>query len=467
MTRLNAHRHSIGVTRREFLQVGYSGLLGLGAAGTMALPLRAAEPGAPPRRIRSMILVFLTGGPSHLDMFDPKPDAPAEVRGEFDTIATRVPGLHFSEHLPGFAGRMDRMALVRTMTHKNAGHLPGTHWMLTGKAIPGIPINAGIDKIRSRSDWPTFGSALEYFRPREDGIPSGVNLPTYLQEGHLLWPGQNAGCMGAKYDPWQITDDPNRPNFRVENLSLPAGFAVERLRNRRRLLEQVNVQQDRLGALAETTVLDDQQRAAFTLLTSGGFADAFRLEKEPDALRDQYGRHILGQSLLLARRLVEAGVPVVQANMGIVQTWDTHVHNWHALKNNLLPPLDRAVGALLDDLQGRGLLEETLVVVTGEFGRTPKISTLPGQTLPGRDHWPEAFSALFAGAGVRGGQVIGATDDQGGSPITHAFTPDDLAATIYSLFGINPAAEFHDQEGRPQRLTQGQVMDPLFSGAGV
>ncbi|MFN3648280.1 MAG: DUF1501 domain-containing protein [Armatimonadota bacterium] len=457
------HRHTIGITRRELLQAGYSGLLGLSLAGARA----ASAAPAPRGRARAVILVFLTGGPSHLDMFDPKPDSPAEVRGEFGTIPTALPGVRFAEHLPGFAKRLDRLAVVRSMTHKNNGHLPATHWLLTGKAIPGIPEHLGVDKIRSRSDWPSYGSALGYFRPRTDGVPSGVHLPTYLQEPPLLWPGQYAGCMGPKYDPWQITDDPNKESFRVDHLSLPAGFGVERLQARRSILETVNRQQDRLGRLAEMQALDDQQRSAFTLLTSSAFAEAFRLEKEPAALRDQYGRHMFGQSLLLARRLVEAGVPIVQANMGIVQTWDTHADNWGALKNRLLPPLDRGVGALLDDLRDRGLAEETLVIVVGEFGRTPKISTLAGQTIPGRDHWCDAFTAVFSGAGVRGGQVIGATDAQGGSPATHAFTPDDLGATVYQALGIDPAAEFLDREGRPQRLNTGQVMEPLYTGRTV
>jgi hypothetical protein len=414
-----------------------------------------------------MILVFLTGGPSHLDMLDPKPDAPAEVRGEFAPMATSVPGIRISEHLPGLAKRMERLAVIRSMTHKNNGHLPATHWVLTGHPMPGLPVDSGADKIRSRGDWPSFASAVNYFRPRQDGIPNGVNLPTYLQEGPLLWPGQYSGLLGPKHDPWQITDDPSKPNFRVQNLSLPAGFSLDRLRTRRALLDCVNGQQDRLSRLAETQSLADQQRDAFTLLTSGGFAEAFRMDLEPQAVRDRYGKHMFGQSLLLARRLVEAGVPVVQANMGIVQTWDTHGDNWNRLKNALLPPLDQGVCALLDDLHDRGLAEDTLVLMVGEFGRSPKISRLDGQGSAGRDHWAEVFSAAFAGAGVRGGQVIGASDAQGGSPATQGYTPDDLGATVYHLLGIDPGAEFIDREGRPQRLNSGQIIEPLFTGAGV
>lgn len=462
------HRHTIGITRREFVQAGYSGLLGLGLSAAMGRASADPPSTALPTlrgRARSMVLVFLTGGPSHLDTFDPKPDAPAEVRGEFQPIPTGVPGIRISEHLPGLAKRMERLAIVRSLTHKNNGHLPATHWVLTGRAIPGIPEGLGVDKIRSRSDWPCYGAAVDYFKPRSDGMPAGVHLPTYLQEPPLLWPGQYAGCLGPKHDPWQIREDPNKRDFRVENLSLPAGFSLERMEARRSLLACVNREQDRLSRLAETQALSDQQQAAFTLLTSGSFASAFRIDQEPSAVRDRYGRHMFGQSLLLARRLVEAGVPVVQANMGNVQNWDTHGDNWNRLKNHLLPPLDQGVSALLDDLDGRGLLSETLVVVVGEFGRTPKISTLAGQRSPGRDHWSEVFSAAFAGAGVRGGQVIGASDAQGGSPATHGFTPDDLGATVYHLLGIDPASTFTDPEGRPQRLNTGQVIEQLFTGA--
>lgn len=453
------HRHTIGITRREFLQVGYSGLLGLSMAS--ALPAKHAFAAGRSGRAKSVILVFLTGGPSHLDMWDLKPDAPAEIRGEFQPMATNVSGIRISEHLPGFAARMDRLALIRSLTHKNNGHLPATHWVLTGKAMPGLPIDSGADKIRSRTDWPSYGSALGYFRPRTDGMPSVVNLPTYLQEGPLLWPGQYAGCMGGKFDPWQITDDPNKPDFKVQNLSLPSGFGVERMRARQTLLSSVNRRQDELSRLAETQLLSDQQRDAFTLITSSQFAEAFQMEKEPAAMRERYGRHMFGQSLLLARRLVEAGVPIVQANMGIVQTWDSHENIPNRLKRDLLPPLDKGVCALLDDLRERGLADDTLVIVVGEFGRSPKISNA------GRDHWAEVFSGVFSGAGVHGGQVIGASDATGGSPATHGFTPDDLGATVYHALGLDPGAEFIDREGRPQRLNTGEVIQQLYTGAGV
>jgi hypothetical protein len=453
------HRHTIGITRREVLQVGYSGLLGLGVTSAFGRPTQAAT-STTRGKAKSVVIVFLTGGPSHHETFDPKPDAPAEVRGDFKAIETKVSGIRIAEHLPGFAERMDRLAIVRSLAHKNNGHLPATHWVLTGRAMPSIPVDSGQDKIRSRTDWPSFTSAIQYFRPQPDAMPSGINLPTYLQEGPLLWPGQYAGCLGPRQDPWQITDNPNSGEFRVQNLSLPKGFTLDRMRTRHSLLDTVNRRQDQLSRLSETKVLSDQQRDAFTMLTSSRFAEAFRVEKEPAEIRDRYGRHMFGQSLLLARRLVEAGVPVIQANMGHVQTWDSHGDITNRLKKDLLPPLDKGVGALLDDLRDRGLAEQTLVIVVGEFGRTPKINNTAG-----RDHWADVFSAVLTGAGIRGGQVVGASDAEGAFPATQPYTPDDLGATVYHALGIEPTSEFIDLEGRPQLLNGGHVIQPLYGSA--
>jgi hypothetical protein len=459
------HRHRLGLTRRELLQVGYSGLLGIGLPGLLTGTAAAAElarsRGTAARQPKSVILVFLTGAPSHLDTFDPKSEAPPEVRGEFKPIATRIPGVHICEHLPRLAARADRFALVRSMAHRENNHLVATHHVLTGYPQPG----AFFDKVASRDDWPCYASGLDYLRPRQDGVPTGVHLPTFLVEGPLTWPGQHAGFLGPRHDPWQITRNPNSSVFRVDSLRLAPGLEVDRLSDRRALLEQVNRQQDRLAGLAVSQRLADQQQLAFSVLTSGRVARAFEMDREPVTVRDRYGRHAFGQSLLLARRLVEAGVRVVQANMGRVQNWDTHSHNFVRLKGQLLPPLDQGVAALLDDLEATGLLEETLVVLMGEFGRTPKISQLPGVRQPGRDHWAGCFFALFAGAGVRGGQVIGRSDKIGAHPVTPPYTPDDLGATVYHILGVDPAVEVHDRQDRPVRLNRGEVMRALFSGA--
>jgi hypothetical protein len=408
-----------------------------------------------------MILVFLTGAPSHLDTFDMKPDAPPEIRGEFKPIATKVPGLYICEHLPRLAARADKYALVRSLAHRENNHLVATHHLLTGHPQPG----AIFDKIASRDDWPCYSSALDYLRPRQDGVPSGINLPTFLNEGPLIWPGQHAGFLGPRHDPWQISRKSNSTNSRLEGLQLSPGIEVGRLSDRRALLEQVNQLQERLAGVAAGQRLSEQQQAAFSMLTSGRVARAFEIDGEPVAVRDRYGRHAFGQSLLLARRLVEAGVPVVQANMGNVQNWDTHDNNFPKLKTRLLPPLDQGVAALLDDLEARGLLEETLVVMLGEFGRAPKITVMPGLKIPGRDHWAPCFFGVFAGAGVHGGQVIGKSDKIGAYPATAPYSPDDLGATVYHILGIDPAIEVHDRQNRPVQLNRGEVMQALFTGA--
>ncbi len=450
------HRHTVGITRREVLQIGYSGLLGLGLS---ALPLRAATDQAA-RRPKSMIIVFLTGAPSHIDMFDPKPDAPAEIRGEFKPIATTIPGVQFSEHLPRLAARADRFSLVRSFSHRENNHLVATHHVLTGHPQPG----AFFDKVASRDDWPNYAGALNYLRPRGDGMPTGVNLPTFLMEGPLTWPGQNAGFLGPNHDPWQITRDPNAPDFRVDNLQLAPGMEIDRLGDRTTLLGQIDRQREWLCGTAEGRRLSDQQQRALTLLTSGRISQAFEMDREPLTVRERYGRHAFGQSLLLARRLVQAGVRVVQANMGRVQNWDTHGAIFPRLKNQLLPPLDQGVSALLDDLEATGMLDDTLVLLLGEFGRTPKI-TPAKRGDAGRDHWASCFSGLFAGAGVRGGQVIGRSDGSGAFPVTTPYRPDDLGATVYHVLGVDPTAEVRDRQGRPSTLNRGRVMQELFDGA--
>ena len=457
------HRHSIGVNRRELLQVGYSGLLGIGLSSIVGGRAQANAPPAPlPGRSgpKSVIIVFLTGAPSHLDTFDMKPDAPAEIRGEFRPTATRVPGLHVCEHLPRLAARAEKYAVVRSFSHRENNHLVATHHVLTGHQQPG----AFFDKVASRDDWPSYSSALDYLRPRNDGVPSGVNLPKFLMEGPLTWPGQHAGFLGPRHDPWQITRDPNQPDFGMDSLRPATGIDVTRLNDRRGLLQEVDGQQAHLAQLSAARRLTDQQRLAFSILASGRIARAFQMDQEPTAVRERYGRHAYGQSLLLARRLVQAGVPIVQANMGIVQTWDTHSNNFGTLKNTLLPPLDQAVAALLDDLEASGLLEDTLVMMLGEFGRTPRIFSVGANASPGRDHWAPCFFGVFAGAGVRGGQLIGSSDRIGAYPSTTPYSPDDIGATVYNLLGVNPGSEVRDRQGRPVQLNRGEVIQSLFSG---
>ncbi|MBI3865722.1 MAG: DUF1501 domain-containing protein [Planctomycetia bacterium] len=458
------HRHARGLTRREVVQVGYSGLLGVGLQSLFAKPLRAANRnrarGAATKSTKSVIIVYLTGAPSHHDTFDMKPEAPAEIRGEFETIAASTPGLHVCEHLPLLAAQAHRYSIVRSLSHGENNHLVATHHVLTGNKQPG----AFFDKVASRDDFPGYASACDYFHPRNDGIPTGVNLPTFLKEGPLTWPGQHAGFLGARHDPWQITRDPNKPDFRVDALQLPQGIDVSRLENRRALLDEVNRQRQGLDEAAEARRLSDEQQLAFTMLTSSKIAQAFEMHRESNTVRDRYGRHSFGQSLLLARRLRQAGVPVVQVNMGNVQNWDNHGDIFPTLKKRLLPPFDQGAAALLDDLGESGLLEDTLVMLLGEFGRTPKLNSPPKQKA-GRDHWAPCFFGLFAGAGVRGGQVIGKSDDIGAYPVTMPYSPDDVGATVLSLLGVDPGVDVHDRLGRPVQLNRGSVIEPLFTGA--
>jgi hypothetical protein len=430
-----------------------------------------------------MILVFMSGGLSHIDSFDMKPGAPEGIRGEFQPIDTTVAGVRICEHLPGLAARAGQWAVVRSLSHPQTNHLNATHQILTGHSQPG----AFFDKIASRGDYPCYAGALNAIQPRGDGLPGGIMLPTFLMEGPLIWPGQHAGFLGPRHDPWQIRQDPSLPEFRVAELALPDGFSVERLEQRRSWLESIEAGHDAWQAKAETAAkhtvkspasadghgdadasadpIARQRAQAYSLLLSGKVARAFELNREDPRVRDRYGRHMFGQSLLLARRLIAAGVPIVQVNLGRVQLWDTHSGNFKNLKNRLLPPADQGLSALLDDLAASGLLDETLVVVTSEFGRTPRIGTTTGNVNgpDGRDHWSKVFSSVFAGAGVRGGQAIGQSDRNGAYPARLPFTPGDFAATIYHSLGIDLETELRDQLGRTLRLCNGSPIEPLFS----
>ena len=464
MSSRNTHQHTLGINRRELLQVGYSGLIGLGLPTLLAQQARASE-SAPSReqRARSVILIFLTGAPSHLDMFDLKPEAPAEVRGTFQPIATRTPGMDVCEHLPKLAVRSDKYAVIRSMTHGLPSHEHATHMLLTG--IDKMPM--GSTHMASRYDWPCYASTLDYLRPRRDGIPNGVMLPTYLNNGYGF-SGQDAGFLGAKYDPWHVKQDPNDPKFRVENLSLPVGMTVDALGHRRELLAQFNAQSASFDLARSAAEFSNYQDQAMSILTASAIGRAFAIDQEPAEVRDNYGRHQFGQSLLLSRRLVQAGVPIVQANMGTMNNWDTHNSNFTQLKDRLLPPLDQGVSALLDDLRSSGLLETTLVVMVGEFGRTPKLGGnvgTPSYVPDGRDHWGGVFFALFAGAGVRGGQVIGSSDNIAAFPASNPYYPSDLGATIFSSLGIDPRSIIKDRVNRPSHASEGEPIAPLFTGA--
>jgi uncharacterized protein (DUF1501 family) len=450
------------IHRRTMLEVGYSAFFGLGLPTILGQRASAAARtiAQPAPRAKSVILVFLPGGLTHHDTLDPKPDAPVEIRGEFKPIDTKAPGVQICEHLPKLAARADRFAVVRSLAHDNNNHLIATHLLLTGHSQPG----AFFDKVASRDDWPCYSAACDYLRPRTDAMISGVNLPHFLKAEPLTWPGQHAGFLGPKHDPWQILGDPNDDKFRVDALNLATGIDVDRFRDRQTLLSQLGEQQRRLAEAAESRQLSDQQHLAFSLLTSSKLAQAFELDRESTETRERYGRNKTGQALLIARRLAEAGVPLVQVNVDGTQAWDHHAGIFPKLKDKQLPPLDAGVAALLDDLKSSGLEDDVFVMLFGEFGRSPKISVTGEGREPGRDHWAYCFSGLFAGAGVRGGQVIGKSDAVGGYPLTTPYSHEDVGATVYRMLGVDPTTEIRDRLGRPVQLNHGTVIQPLFSG---
>lgn len=449
-------RPAFDLTRKEFLQIGFSGMLGLGLADLISGRQARGETqnsSAFFGKAKSVILVFLTGAPSHQDIWDLKPAAPVGIRGEYLPIETNVPGIQIGPHVPRLAQIADKYAIVRSMTHELPSHEHATHFVLTG--VNQVP--PGASHMASRHDWPCYSAGFQALRPDVNGMPRGVMLPTYLHNGYGF-SGQTGGFMGSRLDPWHITKDPNAANFQLDELTLQGGMTVQRLDQRRALLSEIDQQRRDLDTALAAQPLNRSRQEAFQLLSAGGrFREAFEMDRESPEMRDRYGRHAFGQSLLLARRLVEAGIPIVQANMGTMNNWDTHGDNFGQLKKRLLPPFDQGFSALLSDLDERGLLKETFVVAIGEFGRTPEIN--PGA---GRDHWSGVFSAVFAGAGVKGGQVVGASDSHAAYPATRGWHPADLGATLYTALGIDPDSTMIDPLGRPHRLNAGEVIAPLF-----
>lgn len=434
-------------TRRRLLMAGSLGLFGLGLPDLLRATTANERRGS--GRARSCILVFAWGGPSQLDTLDPKPEAPAEVRGEFDTIATRVPGLRFSEHFPRLANLADRYAVVRSLTHDDPAHLSSVHHLTTGRHAPKVKSDADGP---SRRDTPHLGSVLAHLRPRRDGLPPFVTLPWIVSHPAApggIAPGQNAGWLGTQYDPFVLTGDPNAAGFAPPGIS--SALEPERLQARRRLLN------DLPGTVPGAV---DFHARAFDLLTSRSAQEAFRLDREPAGIRERYGRNIHGQAMLLARRLVEAGVRLVCVNwhQDGRNFWDTHGDNFNRLKRDLMPPTDQGLSALLEDLEQRGLLEETVVAWVGEFGRRPQISA--GNA--GREHWPFCYSGILAGGGIRGGQVLGRSDRQAAYPLDRPVSPADFTATLYQALGVPSDTLLRDRENRPIPLTEGRPLEELF-----
>ena len=434
-------RHCDGVTRRSFLEAGVLGVGGLALADLLRIRASAAPGGEGLRR--SVILFWLSGGPGHMETWDPKPDAPREFRGPLGAIATSLPGTCVSSLLPEQARRMDRLAIVRSVNHGTGDHTKGNHWMLTGYEGPAF--NAPDNQVQRR---PSIGSAVARLKGAESsGLPPYVAVPNLRGGTDNLF--HYAAYLGGYANPFVADSDPNDSSFRVRNLKLPANLSLRRLEDRRRVLETM----DGLRRDADTQArdLDAYYQRAFEMLTGKDAADAFDIAAEPPLVRDRYGRHTFGQSALLARRLVEAGVPFVTVNC---VPWDHH-GTAPQLKteegaHKLIPPLDRAIGALIDDLIARGLYESTLVVAMGEFGRTPRINKDAG-----RDHWGKTFSVLMGCGSMRMGQVIGRSSSRGESVIDRPISPQDVAATVYHHLGIDGRSiTFEDRTGRPTYLIE-------------
>ena len=463
------------------IQAGAIGLLGLGLNHLGALKAMGSNMSAR-AKAKKVIYIFLSGGLAQHESFDMKPDAAIEYRGEFKPIATRTPGLQICEHLPMLAQRSNKWALVRSLTHGSNDHSLGHHIMLTGHSE--MPL--GFDRTKPKStDYPSMASLVTALAPKRNNLPPAIVLPEKMKhrEGRII-NGQLAGMMGTKHDPWFLEMSPYHPahygafpeylfhherGFEVDpkvqwqapHLSLPEGMTMDRVMDRVSLRQQLETQLNTLGMIADEG-LDQYREAAVSLLANSRVHDAFTLDKVNAQTLDRYGRNSFGWSLLMARRMLETGVSLVQVNLGNNESWDTHQNAWPSLKNYLLPPMDRAVSALLDDLEASGLLDETLVVMAGEFGRTPKISTLKGAKGAGRDHWGAAQSVFFAGGGVQGGTVIGSTDKIGAYPDSDPQKPENMAATIYEALGLPRSITWTDLQQRPHWLYEADPIKGLM-----
>jgi hypothetical protein len=438
-------------SRRALLKVG-----GLGLAGLTLPALLQAGAGKPRRKAtaRSVILLFQFGGASHLDTFDPKPHAPREIRGEFGVLRTSVPGTLVCEHLPRLARMADKYALVRSVHHNRSSHNPGAYYSLTGRE----PLTDLVTANASATDFPHPGSIVSHLSRGPRTVPPFVALPTMIADGPFRTPGEFAGFLGKADDPLWMLGDPSAPDFNVEELTLPAEVDVRRVDDRRSILQEL----DRRSRLADREAavrgMQTYRGRALDLLRSPATRRAFALNEESDRVRDRYGRHAYGQSCLLARRLVEAGVRFVTVYYSAgIGGWDTHKDNFRILAGSRLPHTDVSVSALLEDLDARGLLDETLVYWTGDFGRTPKVNRDAG-----RDHWPACQTVLMTGGGVRGGRVHGASDAHGAAPADRPVLPDDITATLFAALGFDPETTIRDQLARPMPISAGKPITALF-----
>ncbi|MDX1970424.1 MAG: DUF1501 domain-containing protein [Planctomycetaceae bacterium] len=449
--------------RRRCLQIGGLSLLGLNVLQLQEL--RAAS--TSPRRQNSCVFVFLFGGPSHIDLWDMKPGAPLEIRGEFQPIATTAPGVEICEHLPRLAQQADKLCLLRSMTHRMNVHGPACSEIYSGREYFGPPVT---DQARPE-DWPSLSALVARYGQSTNGLPPAIVLPWYTQfvgqDQRIA--GQTGGRMGEQWNPFLINSDPSAPGFEVQGVNPQEALPGARLAGRRRLLRQLDANPRASLREQQQRVVRANQDAAWALIEAAQSQNAFALSDEPPQIRQQYGPTKFGQSLLLARRMVEAGVSLVTVNWDddsrfdkVSPHWDTHHQNFAKLKTGLCPVFDQGFSAFLADMHLRGLLDSTLVVVLGEFGRSPRIGTITQNNMTektGRDHWPHAFTALVAGGGVRGGQVYGSTIDTGGFVADNPVGPADLSATILHHLGIDAHQTYDDQfQQVPRHLSEGRVV---------
>lgn len=438
--------------RRSFLTASAAGVSAFWAGLS-----QAALAKAPSGKARSVIMIFNCGGPSHIDLFDPKPLAPDRVRSIFLPIDTAIPGVQFTELVPELARRAGKLAIVRSVHHKHSSHNAGMHWSIVGK-----PYTKDSTLINpSPTDIPSFGTLVGWLAQRDGysgAVPPYVITPyPHCDSTVYITPGQYGGCLGVKYDPFVVDADPNDKDFRVRNLRLSDELSSQRLTSRLDLLTQLGSRQTPV-ANESAAQIDVQRQQAASMVMTGDAAEAFDLSQEPDAIREKYGRHQWGQSHLLARRLVESGVKFVSTVNGRSIIWDTHQDNFDRLKKRLVPPMEKAYVALLDDLEERGLLDSTLVIWMGDFGRTPIINKDTG-----RDHWPQCYTMILAGGGIRGGQVVGSSDKTGAYPATRPVTPADIHATVFAALGYDPhGITYQTVDGRPMTLTDGEVIRELL-----
>ncbi|MBA4190035.1 MAG: DUF1501 domain-containing protein [Planctomycetaceae bacterium] len=428
-----------GVTRRDSIQIGLGTLLGGGLLTALRARGFAAEAmHKPTAKAKSCILIWMDGGPTHFETFDPKPDSPEEYRGEFKAIPTALPGVFFSEHMTRLAKSLNKYAMIRSIRHEQGNHGAGNHYMMTG-APPRIPVGCGAFV----SFHPSMGSVVAAEKGAPAGLPAYFSMPTMSRSG-----GPN--FLGAKYAPFVVGEDPNSPSFKVRDVAIPQGLTGERFEDRTHVRSEVdNLKRIMDKAAGDPALaLDEHYKQAYDLMNSKEAQAAFDISREPLKLREQYVRNGFGQRLLLARRLVEAGVPFVTVYDG---GWDHHADLFGSLRKRL-PEWDQSVATLIADLENRGTLSETLVIALGEFGRTPKISTLSGQAKAGRDHWANAMSVLFAGGGTPGGTVVGATDRNGFAAIERVLSPENFVSTVYTKLGIDPDKILYNQQGRPAHL---------------